>query len=318
MDIENVVKQIDSLEKDVQDPVNAYVDDADFTWLIDSHLNGHMKVIQAYCKLNNLQVYLDTINECLPVDRNAVEFFCLWDGIKEDIFQHSKGLQGKDRQRIISSIVRTLSASMTFSQIDAYLTGFSVPSPIGVSCEHSSKRVYIEAALKPVDGSMVLTIAKDLGLFCEDVIVTEAIEEINSEFISQQVAKCKKKIGAGDYDGAITNARTLLEEVLLHVETQLAGERLEYDGNLPSLYKRVSKKINMYPDKGTENSFNEILRGFISIVSGFSGISNTIADRHATVRHPQKHHAKIAVNGAMIISEFIIESFSYQKEKNQR
>lgn len=33
MDIENVVKQIDSLEKGVQNPVNAYVDDADFTWL---------------------------------------------------------------------------------------------------------------------------------------------------------------------------------------------------------------------------------------------------------------------------------------------
>lgn len=167
MDIENAVKQIDSLEKDVQNPVNAYVDDADFTWLIDSRLKGHIKVIQSYCKLNNLQVYLDTINECLPVDRNAVEFFCLWDGIKEDIVQHSKGLQGKERQRIISNIVGTLSASMTLSQIDAYLTGFSVPPPIDASCAHSSKRIYIEAALKPVDGSIVLVIAKDLGLLFE-------------------------------------------------------------------------------------------------------------------------------------------------------
>jgi len=40
-----------------------------------------------------------------------------------------------------------------------------------------------------------------------------------------------------------------------------------------------------------------------------------VRDRHATAKHPEKHHAKIAVNGAMIICEFLIDSFEYQQQK---
>ena len=123
-------------------------------------------------------------------------------------------------------------------------------------------------------------------------------------------------LNASDYDGAITNARTLIEEILLSIEEQLEGTRQPYDGNLMVLYKSVSKQINLYPDDSqTGNSFNEILRGFISIINGFAGISNSIADRHATAKHPRKHHAKIAVNSAMIIADFLLDSFEYQQSK---
>ena len=315
MDSRRIAEQIDILENEVQRHTSSYMLDADMTSVIDAQLNGHIKAIQTYCKLNNLTSFADSINAFFPVDRTAIEFFCLWDSIKADIIEHSEALQGRERQRMISNIAYELQATMTRNGIDAYLGGFSVP----ISDENytvNSKRVYVENTLKDVDGITIMNIAKDLQLLFADVVETEITEKLSSEFVGQQIAKCKQKMNSSDYDGAITNARTLIEEILLSIEERLEGTRQPYDGNLMALYKRVSKQIHLYPDDSkTGNSFNEILRGFISIINGFAGISNSIADRHATVKHPRKHHAKIAVNSAMIIADFLLDSFEYQQSK---
>ena len=315
MDHRRIAEQIDRLENEVQRHTRSYMLDTGMASVIDAQLNGHIKAILTYCKLNNLISFADSIHDFFPVDRTAIEFFCLWDGIKADIIEHSEILQGRKRQRMISNIAYELQATMTRSGIDAYLGGFSVP----ISDENdpgNSRRVYVENTLKNVDGITIMNIAKDLQLFFADVVETEITEKLTSEFVGQQVSKCRHKMNASDYDGAITNARTLIEEILLSIEEQLEGTRQPYDGNLMVLYKRVSKQINLYPDDSqTGNSFNEILRGFISIINGFAGISNSIADRHATAKHPRKHHAKIAVNSAMIIADFLLDSFEYQQSK---
>ena len=317
MDCRRIAAQIDRLENEVQHHTNSYMLDADMTSVIDAQLNGHIKALQTYCKLNNLTSFADSINDFFPVDRTAIEFFCLWDNIKADIIEHSEALQGRERQRIISKIAYELQAAMTRDEIDAYLGGFSVPVSDG-NYTVNSKRVYVENTLKDVDGITIMNIAKDLELLFADVIETEITEKLSSEFVGQQVAKCRQKMNSSDYDGAITNARTLIEEILLRIEERLEGTRQPYDGNLMTLYKRVAKQINLYPDDSkTGNSFNEILRGFLSIINGFAGISNSIADRHATATHPRRHHAKIAVNSAMILADFLLDSLEYQQNKTR-
>lgn len=315
MDIRKIVDQIDSLEKYVQCNTNSYMLDADCSYVIDAQLNGYIEAIKSYCNLNNLMSFSDSISSFAPVDDSAIEFFCFWDGIKADLIEHSESLQGKQRQYIVSQIAYELQETMTRDGIDAYLGGFAVP----ISSKNytiNSKRIYVENTLKTVDGITIMNIAKDMCILSADVVEIEIEDRLCSDFVAQQVSKCKRKMNASDYDGAITNARTLVEEILLSIEESRTGIRQSYDGNLPSLYKRVSKQINMYPDdSNTGNSFNEILRGFLSIINGLSGISNNIADRHATTKHPQKHHAKIAVNSAMVISEFLIESFKYQQRR---
>lgn len=314
MDIRKIAGQIDLLEKDLQCHTNSYMLDADCSYMMDTQLNGYISAIQSYCKLNKLTSFSDGISRFVPVERNAIEFLCFWDGIKEDIVEHSYSLQGKDRQRIVSQIACELQKTMTRDEIDAYLGGFAV-SVSDKNYAINSKRVYVENTLKTVDGIIIMNIAKDMCLIT-DVVDVEIEDKLRSDFVDQQISKCKRKMNSLDYDGAITNARTLVEEILLSIEERNIGTRQLYDGNLQSLYKRVAKQINMYPeDNKMRNSFNEILKGFLSIISGFSGISNNIADRHATTKHPQKHHAKIAVNSAMVISEFLIESFKYQRSK---
>lgn len=315
MNIREIAEQIDALKTQVQRSTQSYMMDADCTTIIDNQLNGYVRAIQSYCSTNNLIAIANNIIELLPIERNAIEFFCFWDGVKSDVVEHSNGAMGQNRLRIITAIAYELQSSMTKDNIDVYLSGFGVETSDS-NYTVNSKRVYVENILGNVDGIIIMNIAKDLDLFAPGIIDEEIKEKASSDYINQQITKCKSKINTGDYDGAITNARTLIEEILLSIEEKIVGSRQDYDGNLLTLYKRVSKQINMYPDDSkVENSFKQILRGFLSIVNGFASLSNDIGDRHATIKHPSHHHAKLAVNSSFVISDFLLESYRYQISK---
>lgn len=55
-----------------------------------------------------------------------------------------------------------------------------------------------------------------------------------------------------------------------------------------------------------------MLSGLISVVDGIAEMRNKMSDSHARRQKPEKHHAKLAVNSAKTISEFLIESFNKQ------
>lgn len=135
----------------------------------------------------------------------------------------------------------------------------------------------------------------------------------NTEFMREQTYKCKSKINSGDYDGAITNARSLLEAVLLEIEYKLTGEELKYNGDLNQLYKKVQKLLNLEPSrKDISDSLKQILTGIISIVGGIAPLRNKMSDSHARTYKPAEHHAKLAVNSVHTICMFLLESFEYQ------
>ena len=76
----------------------------------------------------------------------------------------------------------------------------------------------------------------------------------------------------GDYDGAITNAWVLVEAVLAAIEKEFDPNAPDYDGDLPKLYKRVQKHLNLSPENPKiSNSLKQTLTGFISIIGGLSG-----------------------------------------------
>lgn len=139
--------------------------------------------------------------------------------------------------------------------------------------------------------------------------------KVDADYITEQVAKCEKKINEGDFDGAITNARTLLEAVLLELEKLLAGQEGKNDGDLPALYKRVHKHLNLEPSrKDISDTIRQVLTGLNSIVHGLSSMRNKMSDAHAGYK-PAKHHAKLAVNAAKTLADFLFESYAYQQTK---
>jgi hypothetical protein len=47
-------------------------------------------------------------------------------------------------------------------------------------------------------------------------------------------------------------------------------------------------------------------------------VANKASDRHARRYSPAPHHAKLAVNVAFTLCEFLLESHEYQKKREER
>jgi hypothetical protein len=125
-------------------------------------------------------------------------------------------------------------------------------------------------------------------------------------------------MGHGDYDGAITNARSLVEAVLAAIEKECDSNAPGYDGDLPKLYKRVQKHLNLSPDNPKiSDSLKQTLTGFISIICGLSGLSNKMGDRHVREYKPAEYHAALIVNAAMTFSNFIFDTYACQRAQKK-
>ena len=153
-----------------------------------------------------------------------------------------------------------------------------------------------------------------------EILVDVKLEpsHLSHDFIMEQIEKCRTKMGQGDYDGAITNARSLVEAVLAAIEKECDSNAPSYDGDLPKLYKRVQKHLNLSPDNPKiSDSLKQTLTGFISIICGLSGLSNKMGDRHVREYKPAEHHATLVVNAAMTFSNFIFDTYAYQRAQQK-
>jgi hypothetical protein len=59
----------------------------------------------------------------------------------------------------------------------------------------------------------------------------------------------------------------------------------------------------------------QILSGLETSIKGLAGLSNNAGDRHANKFRTRKHHAKLAVNLSMTISDFLIDSWDFNLSK---
>jgi hypothetical protein len=140
--------------------------------------------------------------------------------------------------------------------------------------------------------------------------------KVSHVFIDEQLAKCDEKLGREDYDGAITNARSLIEAVLIEIEHDFDANAKSYDGDLPKLYRRVQKHLSLDPARpDIGDTLKQILSGLTSIVSGLAGMRNKMSDAHAQSYRPRKHHAKLAVNAAKTLANFIFDTRQHQSER---
>lgn len=141
----------------------------------------------------------------------------------------------------------------------------------------------------------------------------------SEEFVAEHVSKCESKLLSGDNRGAVTNARSLCEQVLTDIERQLDANANDYDGDLPRLFKRVRKLLNMDPEKYKEREdISQILRGLTSIVDGLASVSNDLGDRHGgSTTRTKPHHAYLAVNVANSFCTFMLASFREQQAAKQ-
>lgn len=140
-------------------------------------------------------------------------------------------------------------------------------------------------------------------------------DHLSHAFIVEQIDKCRSKIASKDFDGAITNARSLVEAVLTAIEADFDLSPPDYDGDIQRLYKRVAKHLNLSEEGSqvVDDNLKKIMRGFVNIVGGIAGISNKMGDRHARKYKPAAHHALLIVNSALTLCSFVFDTHEYQK-----
>lgn len=146
-------------------------------------------------------------------------------------------------------------------------------------------------------------------------IVLDSEPLISSDFVKAQLKKCDDRLSQKDYDGAISSARSLVEGVLGEIHVCCTGEKLAATGDLLNDYKKVKDLLNLSDDNYTHDALKSIVRSSNGIVQNIDVISNKIGDRHRPVGKAEKHHAKLVVDSAKTISDFLLSSMEYQSSR---
>ncbi len=150
----------------------------------------------------------------------------------------------------------------------------------------------------------------------KEAIDIESEVSLSHDFITEQIQKSKEKLEQKDYDGAITNARSLVESFQEELIKKAGSEVPKYDGDIGKLYKATKKVLNLDPSqKDLSENLKQVLSSLNGLVMGIGGLSNKMGDRHARTYKPERHHAKLAVNSALMFCEFLLDSYEYQQGK---
>lgn len=142
------------------------------------------------------------------------------------------------------------------------------------------------------------------------------LDSVDYVYITEQIEKCDSKIASGDFEGAITNARNLIETICKYILDE-SGAEYDAKADLPALYKETSKLLNMHPSQHVEVSFKQILSGCFNIVQGFATIRNELSDAHgkSTKKHykPDERHAMFVVGTAKTLADYMYASSKERK-----
>ncbi|MGG5792467.1 abortive infection family protein [Bacillus nitratireducens] len=141
--------------------------------------------------------------------------------------------------------------------------------------------------------------------------------ELTYEHIVEDLKQCDKRIDDGDYSGAITRARRLIEGVFKEIIFN-TGEEVVGNEKLPALFKKVQKCLNL--ESGDENlatPLKQVISGLVNVVNGLTEIRNKVGDAHSSNSNLRLHHALLVVNSAKTLVTFLFDTYDYQREKGK-
>lgn len=124
---------------------------------------------------------------------------------------------------------------------------------------------------------------------------------------------------ADDPRGAITLARTLLEDVCKWILHE-AGESYQDKDDLPALYRKLAKVLRLAPDDHTERTFKQLLGSCQQIVELLGSLRSKLGDAHSPgpkKAKPQPRHAELAVNLSGTMATFLVETWKARKAESE-
>ena len=144
---------------------------------------------------------------------------------------------------------------------------------------------------------------------------TPAVSRISNDYVIDIAGRANRDVDNGEYDSAITKARTLLEEVFIH-SLEVIDIEPDRSGEINKLYRQVKNNYDMHSDNNIDVRIKKLIGGLNSIVSAISELRNIESDAHGAGRKRMginMHHARLFVNSAVVLSEFIL---SVSENKN--
>lgn len=149
-------------------------------------------------------------------------------------------------------------------------------------------------------------------------------EEISEKFIEEHAEECRKYIEQNKYYDAISDARSMVENVFEVILRKSGVECSHCSGDLGKLFKEVKKILNFeaqnlktkVKDDALQEAFIKISGSLEEIVKSIGTISNKMSKRHSRSSESLRHHALLAVNCAYTVCNFIFDSYEYQKKVN--
>ena len=142
------------------------------------------------------------------------------------------------------------------------------------------------------------------------------LEKLNHSYALELSTKAIDRLNSNDYEGAITIASTLLEDI---IKVLLDEFEISYsDDDIPQLYRKLIPLLNLSPSQHTEEIFKHILGGCFSVIQGLGAFRNKTGDAHGrgkTNYKPAKRHAQLAVNLSTTMTTYLIATFEDWKSK---
>lgn len=138
-----------------------------------------------------------------------------------------------------------------------------------------------------------------IAVVCSDDVFTD---------VSSAVATAEKRIELGDYDGALTKARSIIEYVCKNALRDDPDGATRND-TLSACFSRFRKKFNMDTGKDVDKPICELVSGLIKTVEALGHLRNIAGDAHGGARkyNLKEHHARLAVNAATTVANFLME-----------
>ena len=218
--------------------------------------------------------------------------------INEAIYRNIRAdfMNDPDLNRLLPQFIKTsLDRNAIWEHMSAVHSGQSA---------YDARRKHIHEVFQPL-----LNRLAEIGTLA-DASVSEALTGYDADGVNNawQKALARRK---SDPEGAITSARTLLEEVCKHILDD-AGIPYKDEWDLPKLYSETARLLSLAPSQHTEDTFKRILGGCQTVVENLGGLRNKISDAHGGGRRrvrPAERHATLAVNLAGSMAMFLVETW---------
>lgn len=135
-----------------------------------------------------------------------------------------------------------------------------------------------------------------------------AVKAIDQDYIKDIAERAHDDIEQGNYDSALTKARTLLEEVFCNV-IERKGAKPANNGNIGKLFNEAKELYRMHTNEDTDKRICNLINGLNKIVDSIGDMRNNQNDAHGVGTNRisiEDYHARLAVNAAVNVADFML------------